>query len=94
MEEWIEEHELTSEKEKKRQRNLLIYRHLKDTLLKEYVGKWILIGKGEFLTSSSLLKDITDKMVELGLEGEPCFVQKIGESRKKRTFGVGRRIQR
>ncbi len=94
MNEWIENNKQLSEKDKQRQINLLTYRKLAETLKKKYAEKWILIGRGEFLTSGDTLNPIISKIRELNLEGEHCFVYQVGKKVKKRTFGFGRRIQR
>jgi len=66
---------------------------LKETLLKEYDGKWVLIGRGEFLISGDTLDPILTKIKTLNLEGDHCFVFQVGKEVKKRTFGFGRRVQ-
>lgn len=93
MKEWMEKKKPFNEKDKQRQLNLLTYRKLKETLYKEYHGKWILIGRGEFLASGEILKPILTKIRTLNLEGEHCFVFQVGREVKKRTFGFGRRVQ-
>ena len=74
MKDWMEKNRPFSEKDKQRQLNLLTYRKLKETLLKEYDGMWVLIGRGEFLISSDTLNPILTKIKDLNLEGEHCFI--------------------
>ena len=93
MKDWMEKKKPFSEKDKQRQLNLLTYRRLKDTLRKEYDGMWVLIGRGEFLTSGDTLDPILSKIKTLNLEGEHCFVFQVGKEVKRRTFGFGRRVQ-
>jgi len=94
MQVWMESKKTLTKKDKQRQMNLLTYRKLKTTLHKEYFGKWILIGQGEFLTSGDTLDPIISKIKDLKLEGEHCFVFQVGKEVQKRTFGFGRRVQR
>ena len=93
MKEWMEKKKPLNEKDKQRQLNLMTYRKLKETLYKEYQGKWILIGRGDFLASGVTLEPILTKIRTLNLEGEHCFVFQVGREVKKRTFGFGRRVQ-
>ncbi len=93
MKDWMEKNRPFSEKDKQRKLNLLTYRKLKETLLKEYNGRWVLIGRGEFLISSNDLDSILSKIKALNLEGEHCFVFQVCKEVKKRTFGFGRRVQ-
>lgn len=93
MKEWMDSNQPFTKKDRQRQINLLTYRKLKDTLLKEYDGKWVLIGKGELLTSGDSIQPIITKIKELKLEGEHCFVFQVGKRVKKRAFGFGRKIQ-
>ena len=93
MKDWMEKNKPFSEKDKQRQHNLLTYRKLKETLLKEYDGMWVLIGRGEFLISGDTLDPILTKIKSLNLEGDHCFVFQVGKEVKKRTFGFGRRVQ-
>lgn len=93
MKDWMEKNKPFSEKDKQRQLNLLTYRKLKETLLKEYDGMWVLIGRGEFLISGDTLDPLLTKIRDHNLEGEHCFVFQVGKKVKKRTFGFGRRVQ-
>lgn len=93
MKDWMEKNRPLTEKDKQRKINLLTYRKLKETLLKEYDGMWVLIGRGEFLVSSDTLDPILSKIKALNLEGEHCFVFQVGKKVKKRTFGFGRRVR-
>ena len=93
MKDWMEKNRTFSEKDRQRQLNLLTYRKLKETFLKEYVGMWVLIGRGEFLASGDTLDPILTKIKDLSLQGEHCFVFQVGKEVKKRTFGFGRRVQ-
>ncbi|MFX0067081.1 MAG: hypothetical protein ACFFC7_33525 [Candidatus Hermodarchaeota archaeon] len=93
MKDWMEKNRPFSEKDKQRQLNLLTYRKLKETLLKEYDGMWVLIGRGEFLIAGDTLDPILAKIKALDLEGDHCFVFQVGKEVKKRTFGFGRRVQ-
>jgi hypothetical protein len=94
MQEWLENNKIITERDRQRQDNLLTYRKLKDTLNKEYKGKWVLIGRGELITSSNNLNLITERINELNLQGEHCYVFQVGKEIKRRSFGLGRRVQK
>ena len=91
---WIESQNTLSEKDDQRARNLAAYRRLKKTLEDNFQGKWVLISRGELLETGDTFEPIQNKMKELNLLGEQCFVFQVGKKYSQRNFGFGRRITR